>query len=184
MTGHHCRRVRVGRGFWLQAAPQAGFLLPLASTASLVLLLGCLSLQTLTLQNAHRLASLSRLRTAEDHLISSAQQLVAALQSQHRCLLTLPLDQWSTASCISAGQLPVLAQGEVQSVPYQLVGWQPQATSAAALGEPAKAGAELLLELKASAGQPALRSAFAVALQGNPPQVSDLRLLGFRGALP
>ena len=170
--------------FRLQPVPEAGFLLPLASTASLVLLLGCLSLQTLTLQNAHRLASLSRLRTAEDRLMSSAQQLVALLQSQHRCLLSLPLDQWSTANCVSAGQLSALAQGEVQSVPYQLVGWQPQASSSVATAGPSAAGAELLLELMASDGQPALRSAFAVALQGNPPQVSDLRLLGLRGIAP
>lgn len=184
MTLHPLRRGRLVRGVPLQAVPEAGFLLPLASTASLVLLLGCLSLQTLTLQNAHRLASLSGLRQAEDRLMSSAQQLVAALQNQHRCLLTLPLEQWSAASCVSATQLPLLAQGEVQSVPYQLVGWQPQASSSVATAAPSEAGAELLLELKASEGQPALRSAFAVALQGNPPQVSDLRLLGLRGISP
>ena len=116
--------------------------------------------------------------------MSSAQHLVALLQSQHRCLLTLALDQWSTASCVSPGQLPVLAQGEVQAVPYQLVGWQPLATTGVAPADSAETRAELLLELKAANGQPALRSAFAVALQGTPPQVRDLRLLGLRGTTP
>jgi hypothetical protein len=184
MTGHRVRRVGLPRGCRPRGAPEAGFLLPLASTASFVLLLGCLSLQTLTLQNAHRLASLSRLRVAEDQLMSSAQHLVALLQSQHRCLLTLALDQWSTASCVSPAQLPVLAHGEVQAVPYQLVGWQPLATTEVAPADPAETRAELLLELKAANGQPALRSAFAVALQGTPPQVRDLRLLGLRGTTP
>lgn len=162
---------------------EAGFLLPLASLVSLVMLLGCLSMQSMTLQNAERLAALLRLRQAEDSLSSAAQHLVAALQSQHRCLLSLPLEQWSAASCISASQLQGLAQGEVNAMPVQLVDWRPQ-TSASQATEPAAAAAataELLLELRPPDGQPALRSAFAVALQGSPPAVRDLRPLGLRG---
>jgi hypothetical protein len=159
---------------------EAGFLLPMASMASLILLLGCLSIQSVTLQNAWRLAALSRLRGAEDSLMSAAQHLVGALQSQHSCLLYLTLEQWSRAGCISAAQLSGLAQGEVQSVPYQLVAWQPLAAPALAKA----VGVELLLELRPPDGQPALRSAFAVALQGSPPRVTDLRLLGLRGTAP
>jgi hypothetical protein len=163
---------------------EAGFLLPMASMVSLLLLLGCLSIQSVTLQNAWRLAALSRLRGAEDNLMSAAQHLVGALQSQHSCLLSLRLEQWSKAGCISAAQLPDLAQGEVQSVPYQLVAWKPQAATALVTADPSAVGVELLMEVRPPDGQPALRSAFAVALQGSPPRVKDLRLLGLRGTAP
>ena len=163
---------------------EAGFLLPLASLASLVMLLGCLSMQSMTLQNAHRLAALTRLRQAEDSSMSAAQQLVAALQSQHRCLLPLPLEQWSTAPCISAEQLQLLTRGEVNAMPYQLVGWRPQASATLATEPAAEAGAELLLELRPLDGQPTLHSAFAVALQGSPATVKDLHPLGLRGIAP
>ncbi len=163
---------------------EAGFLLPLASLASLVMLLGCLSMQSMTLQNAHRLAALTRLRQAEDSSMSAAQQLVAALQSQHRCLLPLPLEQWSTAGCISATQLQDLVRGEVNAVPYQLVGWRPQANATLSAQPAAAAAAELLLDLHPLDRQPSRRSAFTVALQGNPPVVRDLRPLGLRGIAP
>ena len=159
------------------------FLVPLASLASLVLLLGCLSMQSVALQNARRLAALARLRQAEDSLMSAAQLLVARLQSQHRCLLPLALARWSAGGCASTSQLSDLARGEVDSVPYQLLAWQPQANAAL----PAVAGpdgAELLLELRPRHGEPALRSAFAVGLEGSPSRVRDLRLLGLRGTAP
>ncbi len=158
--------------------------MPLASLASLVMLLGCLSMQSMILQNTQRQAALSRLRQAEDSLSTAAQQLVAALQSQHRCLLPLALEQWSTADCISATQLQGLSQGEVNAVPYQLVGWRPLASATLATEPAAESRAELLLELRPLEGQPALRSAFAVALQGSPPAVRDLRPLGMRGIAP
>ena len=163
------------------AAAEAGLLLPIASLASLVLLLSCLSMQSLTLQNARRLAALSRLRQAEDSLMSAAQLLVATLQTRHACLLPLALELWSGAGCVRAAELPGLTQGEVNAVPYQLLSWQPKAMSA--LSE-TSTGAELLLELRPPDGQPALRTAFAVVLQGSPLRVRDLRLLGLRGIAP
>jgi len=166
------------------AAAEAGFLLPIASLVSLVLLLGCLSIQSFTLQNARRQAALSRLRQAEDSLMSAAQMLVATLQSQHSCLLPLALEQWSGAGCLPAGELPGLTQGEVNAVPYQLLSWQPRASPALPSASETSAGAELLLELRPPDGQPALRTAFAVVLQGSPPRVRDLRLLGLRGIAP
>jgi len=184
MAGHLHRRVGIRGVSPIKGNAEAGFLLPLASLASLVMLLGCLSMQSMTLQNAQRLAALSRLRQAEDSSMSAAQQLVAALQGQHRCLLPLALEQWTTAACISAEQLQALARGEVNSTPYELVGWRPQANATLATEPAAEAGAELLLELRPLDGQQALRSAFAVALQGNPAAVKDLRPLGLRGIAP
>ncbi len=184
MTGRPLRRFgRPGLGS-APAGAEAGFLLPIASLASLVLLLGCLSIQSLTLQNARRLAAVSRLRLAEDSLMSASQLLVATLQSQHSCLLPLALEQWVGAGCVRAGELPSLTRGEVNAVPYELLSWQPRATAALPAPTATSAGAELLLELRPPDGQPALRSAFAVVLQGSPPRVRDLRLLGLRGIAP
>ncbi|MFN5162956.1 MAG: hypothetical protein ACK5IA_13955, partial [Cyanobacteriota bacterium] len=58
---------------------EAGFALPLASGAALLLVLGSLSLQTLSLQGRLRTVAQLRLRQAEDGLASGAQQLVGDL---------------------------------------------------------------------------------------------------------
>ncbi|MFZ0408593.1 MAG: hypothetical protein WAM11_10855 [Cyanobium sp.] len=184
MTARPHRSLGMPAVFRPRSIPATGFLLPLASLASLLLLLGCLSMQTVALQSAQRLAAVARMRQAEDNLMSAAQQLVASLQRQYPCLLPLALDQWSGAACVNATQLTSLARGDVNAIPYQLVGWRPQAVAADPLGADPVAGAEMLLELRPSDGKPPLRSAFAVALQGLPPQVRDLRLLGLRGIAP
>jgi hypothetical protein len=61
--------------------------LPLASAASLVLLLSSLSLQNLALQSRSRLRAQWLQRQQGDALASAAQQLVVQLQGRGQCLL-------------------------------------------------------------------------------------------------
>ncbi|MDA0718072.1 MAG: hypothetical protein O2839_07655 [Cyanobacteria bacterium] len=56
---------------------QDGFLLPLSTAASLLLMLSSLSLQAVALQSRSQVNAGQRLRQAEDQLMSAAQHLVA-----------------------------------------------------------------------------------------------------------
>jgi hypothetical protein len=160
--------------------PQAsGFVLPIALLASLMLMLGSLSLQTVSLQERLRLAGLLRQRQAEDQLVSAAQQLVAGLNSQQACLLSLPLEHWAAPGLACAGAAMPLAP-PAQAGPARLLQWRPGPDAA-----------ELLLELPAGGErQPARRGAFRVALAPRPgpagPQLQavDLRWQGLRGVTP
>lgn len=130
------------------AHPEAGgFALLLALFGGLVLLLSSLSVQTTALQSRasdHRLV----LRRHQEDALFSAAQLVAQRLQRHRCLLTLPLAQWTgpaAASCstpterlaLQAGELPGAdgASGRFLLVNYTLPGdleleWRPAAGGA------------------------------------------------------
>lgn len=164
----------------LQRPQASGFVLPIALLASLMLMLGSLSLQTVSLQERLRLAGLLRARQAEDLLVSAAQRLLAGLNSHQACLLSLPLEHWAAPGLACAGAaapppLPVLAGAA------RLVQWRPGPDAA-----------ELLLELPAAGARaPARRGAFRVALAPRPGpggvaqlQAVDLRWQGLRGVTP
>ncbi len=152
-----------------------GFILPLAFGASLVLLLGSLSLQTLVLQRRLGLLREEQRGLQEDALASAAQQLVAVLNRDHPCLLILPLQRWGSDGlpCASPVQQQALARGGGAG-PWRLINWQPQALRA-----------EALIELdSASQSLPPRRGSFAVPLQGEPLQGQAPRLLALRGVAP
>jgi len=69
---------------------QAGFVLPLAATASLVLLLSSLSLQTVALQSRSRVRAQWLQRQQGDALASAAQLVAVQLDGRWQCLLLGP----------------------------------------------------------------------------------------------
>jgi hypothetical protein len=162
-------RCRLGQG------RDQGFILPLAFGASLVLLLGSLSLQTLVLQRRLGLLREEQRGHQEDALASAAQQLVAALNRDHPCLLLLPLQRWGSDGlpCASPEQQQALAKG-AGGGPWRLIDWQPQAVRAEAL-------------IEVDSGSPALpprRGSFAVPFQEEPLQGQAPRLLALRAVAP
>jgi hypothetical protein len=125
---------------------QSGFLLPLATTGALVLLLSSLSLQTAVLQSRRVLLLQAQRQHQEDQLTSAAHRLGAELTGPYRCLLALPSEQWpqaaaaaATAGCPAgvdpAGLLALLQQEHGVA----LSRWQPSPT-----------GGELQLQLGAN----------------------------------
>jgi len=151
---------------------QDGFLLPLSTAASLLLMLSSLSLQAVALQSRSQVIASQRLRQAEDQLMSAAQHLVA--------------------DPLTVDQLPsrVGEAGQVDSAAYRLVkvegpSWQEPAEA----GAPQRGRAVATLELLASAEQPLpLQAAFALELMRQaapeglaPAQLVSLRELGLRG---
>ncbi len=155
---------------------ERGFLLPVAFVASLLLLLGALSLQALVLQGRLGLRLREIRGQQEDALSAAAQQLVAALNSRHACLLALPRQHWRSEGglCASAADLLALEQGVVGARRWQLIDWQPAATRAEALIE---------LDGGASPGS-TRRGSFAVTLLGSPPRALAPALLALRGVAP
>jgi hypothetical protein len=81
---------------------QSGFLLPLATTGALVLLLSSLSLQTAVLQSRRVLLLQAQRQHQEDQLTSAAHRLGAELTGPYRCLLALPSEQWPQAAAAAA----------------------------------------------------------------------------------
>jgi hypothetical protein len=163
-----------------RAAASGGYMLPLACTGSLLLLLGSLSVQTVTLQERQRAASIRELRRAEDDLASVAQHLVGELQRRHPCLLPLPLSAWASAAdgCGEAGTLAALQRGEVIGVPYQLIAWQPERSPQG------QSAVTLVIERLPQPGDPPRRAAFSLALAGEPAHAEGLWSLGLRGVAP
>jgi hypothetical protein len=134
----------------------AGFVLPLASAASLVLVLSSLSLQTLTLQSRSRVRAQWLQRQQGDALASAAQQLVVQLQGPWHCLLRGP-GQGCGAGLDPARLLP-------NSSPAQVGEWLPLAPGSA----------QVRLRLRHSA----LGRSFAVAFDPTSGRVLQLRSLG------
>lgn len=155
--------------------------MPLASLASLLFLLGGLSVQSLGLQGRLQGESQRRLEVSEDRLVSAAQMLVAEIQLRHACLLTLPRERWPGAGCASDAELTRLTEGNVLGSPWRLRRWQPQAEPSA---DPAQQAIDLQIDLAAAAGSPALGSGFALKLTGPPWRVRSLLPQGLREATP
>lgn len=165
----HARRIQPPSG-------EKGFVLPLAFGVSLMLLIGAFSLQTLALQARLGLRRVETRALQEDALATAAQQLVAALNLRHPCLLALPLQQWTREGllCASALQQQALAEGSAGAARWRLIDWQP-----------APRGASLQIELDALAPDvPRRRGSFVVALQSEPLRAQPPRLLALRGVVP
>ena len=150
------------------SSEQDGFLLPLYTAASLLLMLSSLSLHAVALQSRSQVIAGQRLRQAEDQLMSAAQHLLA--------------------DPLTVDQLPsrVGEAGQVDSAAYRLVkvegpNWQEPAEA----GAPQRGRAVATLVLLASAEQPRpLQAAFALEMERKglaPAHLVSLRELGLRG---
>ena len=156
--------------------PERGFILPVAIGASLLLLLGSMSLHSVALQGRLAHASREVLAGQEDALAGAAQQLVGQLNLRHPCLLSLPRDRWSEEgrSCATPQELAVLLGDGGSGSGWRLLDWRPTPVSAQALIE---------LDGRGSPPQPR-RGVFAVALLAEPLRAQPPRLLGLRGVTP
>ena len=101
-------------------------MLPLALTASAVLLLGSASLHTLSLQKRLRVHASSQREQGSDQLRSAAQAFVASARGEEACLLQRPSLEWASAAQDCAGSdPPQLSRGVVGEIPWTLLDWQP-----------------------------------------------------------
>ena len=119
-------------GFVRRPSAQSGFVLPLAISTSVVLLLGSASLHTLALHGRLRARQQWLATTQRDQLRSAAMTVIAqASDPAQRCVLAWPSSQWSgvAASCPEA-DLDRLRQGNVAGNSWQLLHWQPSAEGA------------------------------------------------------
>jgi len=119
-------------GFVRRPSAQSGFVLPLAISTSVVLLLGSASLHTLALHGRLRARQQWLATTQRDQLRSAAMTVIAqASDPAQRCVLAWPSSQWSgvAASCPEA-DLERLRQGNVAGNSWQLLHWQPTAEGA------------------------------------------------------
>lgn len=73
---------------------EAGFLMPLAATSALVLLLSSLSVQAAVLHSRRLQLHQAQRHQQDDQLSSAAHHLGADLQGPYRCLLSSPSVQW------------------------------------------------------------------------------------------
>lgn len=163
----------------------AGFALPLALLAGLLMLLASLAAQTAVHQSRLRHGASLVQRHAEDRLVSAAHHLVGRVAAGHACLLALALEQWPAAAngCADSAAREGLRSGSGAPVPYRLIQWRPQPPAEQAAGS---AGSlELLLE---EPGAEPWRAAFLLELRpvagAGPPRVGALRELGLRGMEP
>ena len=110
---------------------QAGFVLPLALTASAVLLLGSASIHTLSLQRRLRLHVSHQREQGADQLRTAAQAFVVATRGPEACLLQWPSLDWpSAAQDCSGSDHSRLSGGFVGEMPWSLLSWRPSNESA------------------------------------------------------
>jgi hypothetical protein len=110
-----------------------GFALPLALTASALLLLSSLSLQTLALyarQRSSQALAIAQTRDAERSLAMAFQQHAAGA---HACLLALPSSEWERSERCPGVNPGLLQSGRVPDRDWQLLDWQPEGTRAGTL---------------------------------------------------
>ena len=101
-------------------------MLPLALTASAVLLLGSASLHTLSLQKRLRIHASSQREQGSDQLRSAAQAFVVATRGPEACLLQWSSLDWAGVARGCTGSDPSqLSAGVVGKMPWSLLDWQP-----------------------------------------------------------
>ncbi len=103
-----------------------GFVLPLAVSASAVLLLGSASIHTLSLKGRLRLQAAIERNESADQLRSAAQAFATMASGVQACLLLWPSVDWALLQNSCAGAEPAsLMEGIVADQPWQLLSWQP-----------------------------------------------------------
>ena len=102
-------------------------MLPLALTASAVLLLGSASLHTLSLQKRLRIHATHQREQVSDQLRSAAQAFVVATRGPEACLLQWSSLDWPGVARGCSGSEPSrLSAGVVGEMPWSLLDWQPR----------------------------------------------------------
>ena len=102
-------------------------MLPLALTASAVLLLGSASLHTLSLQKRLRIHASTQREQFADQLRSAAQAFVVATRGPEACLLQWSSLDWAGVARGCTGSDPSqLSAGVVGEMPWSLLDWQPR----------------------------------------------------------
>jgi len=140
----------------------AGFVLPLAVTASFLLLLGSASLHTLALQAHSRARISTAARQTADQLRSAAQAFAQQATGPEACLLALSSNRWhqSDPQCIDADSA-LLQQGFVGEESWSLIDWVSNRSTG-------------LLRLRLGAGA---RAAFLLVLDPDGPSVLEVGAL-------
>ena len=101
-------------------------MLPLALTASAVLLLGSASIHTLSLQKRLRFHATHQREQGADQLRSAAQAFVVATRGPEACLLQWSSLDWpGVAHRCSDSDPSRLSGGVVGKMPWTLLDWQP-----------------------------------------------------------
>ena len=104
--------------------------MPLALSASAVLLLGSASIHTLSLQKRLRIHASSQREQGADQLRSAAQAFVVATRGPEACLLQWPSFEWSGGVQDCSGSDPSrLSGGVVGEMPWTLLNWKPNIES-------------------------------------------------------
>ena len=101
-------------------------MLPLALTASAVLLLGSASIHTLSLQKRLRIHASTQHAQVADQLRSAAQAFVVASRGPDACLLQWPSLDWAVSTHACNGSEPSqLSGGVVGELQWSLLDWTP-----------------------------------------------------------
>ena len=105
-------------------------MLPLALTASAVLLLGSASLHTLSLQKRLRIHASTEHAQVADQLRAAAQAFVVATRGPEACLLQWPSLDWPSAvHACNGSDSSQLRGGVVGEMPWTLLDWKPNIES-------------------------------------------------------
>ena len=100
--------------------------MPLALTASAVLLLGSASIHTLSLKGRLRLQAAIERDQSADQLRSAAQAFTTMASGEQACLLLLPSVDWTLRQNSCSGSDPSsLLEGSVAEQRWHLLSWQP-----------------------------------------------------------
>lgn len=167
----------VGAGF---RASEQGYLLPLACGGSLLLLLSCLSLQSLIWGRQLDGRGAWQQRQADDRFGAAAQSLALALNTSHHCLLALPSSDWPRGEAMPAGCAAPIDPAPLWLLPQpggdvRLVSWTPP-PQGSTLATTVAVGA-LTLAAAPTSGSVALQRRFRLLLAGEPPRVSGVQEL-------
>ncbi len=101
-------------------------MLPLALSASAVLLLGSASIHTLSLQKRLRIHASHQREKVADQLRSAAHAFAAAASGEEACLLQWPSLDWLAAvHACNASDASRLSRGVVDEMPWSLLDWNP-----------------------------------------------------------
>lgn len=108
-------------------AAAAGFVLPLAISSSIVLMIGSASLHTLALQARLRAQQALALRHHDDQLQSVAMAFLhSAAAAEQACLLEWPSSLWDGLAAVCPQADPAaLRAGELEAISWTLLSWQP-----------------------------------------------------------
>ena len=159
----------------------------MASGGALLLLLSCLSLQSLIRGRQLEGRGAWQRRQSDDLLASAAQKVAAALNHSQACLLTLPSSHWP-AQTLNPGCGPSTSAAALQRLQLPdgavtLVGWRPTPLTAAPSPGPAGARAPVrgwgllsLAEAERPAAEPVQRR-YRLLMAGEPLRVISIQEL-------